>query len=302
MLVLINGLSHFGSKLKDDLREADPSGKYIFLRTYDSKWAQLLFILLLPFAKVVISFNGVSTRSGSLTKVLSRKKKLIMFWHGTDALLAKERYDNKTIYREYIDHAVHFSDAPWLLDELSEVLPNSEVLDFKTIEIDPIANNFESVQVLTYIPDNKEEFYGLDWVLEAAINHPEVSFNIMGKSGEDETLIQNVSYLGWIDHQKSLEFYKNSPIFLRLTQHDGNALSVAQALSYGAEAIWTYPHPHCHLVENKEQFILKISELIQQKKMDLERNQSNIDFVSTHFNKKNVMANFIKKIHDVALS
>lgn len=302
MLVLINGLSHFGSKLTEDLREADSSRKYIFLKTYDSKWAQILFLLLLPFARVVISFNGVSTRSGSLTKVLNRKKKLVMFWHGTDALLAKERYINKTIYRDYIDHAIHFSDAPWLLEELGEVLPNSEVLDFKTIEIDPIAKDFDSIEVLTYVPDNKEGFYGLGWVLEAAKNHPDVTFNVMGKSVEDRTLIKNVNYLGWIDYQSSIEYYKNSPIFLRLTKHDGNALSVAQALSYGAEVIWTYPHPNCYLVENKEQFNLKIKELIEKKKMDLKRNQSNIDFVSTHFNKKNVMANFIKKIHDIALS
>jgi glycosyltransferase involved in cell wall biosynthesis len=302
MLVLINGLSHFGAKLKDDLREADPSRKYVFLRTYDSKWAQLLFILLLPFAKVVISFNGVSTKSGSLTKVVNRKKKLIMFWHGTDALLAKERFDNKTIYRDYIDHAVHFSDAPWLLEELMDVLPNSEVLDFKTIEIDPLANNFKSLQVLTYVPDNKEEFYGLEWILEAAKNYPEVLFNVMGNSGGDKRLIENVNYLGWIDQQKSLEFYKNSPLFLRLTKHDGNALSVAQALSTGAEVIWTCAHPNCHLVNDKEQFILKFNALIQKKKTDLKRNQSNIEFVATHFNKKNVMANFIKKIDDVAQS
>jgi hypothetical protein len=300
MLVLINGLSHFGSKLEKDLREADPSGWYIFLSTYDSKWSQILFLLLLPFAKMVISFNGVSTSSGSMSKIIKRKKKLIMFWHGTDALLAKERFENETIFKAYIDYAVHFSDAPWLLEELVDVLPNSEVLNFKTIDVERVESNFERVQVLTYVPNKKEDFYGLDWVLQAAKNNPDVKFNVMGHSGEGVPSILNVNCLGWVNHETSLTLYMNSSIFLRLTKHDGKALSVAQALSFGAEVIWTYPHSQCHLVQNKDHFIGEINKIIQAKKANLKRNQSNIDFVSAHFNKEKVMANFIKKIHEIA--
>ena len=49
MRVLINGLPFFGRKLANELQKYDTHSSYIFLDTYNSKWAQLLFFIYLPF-------------------------------------------------------------------------------------------------------------------------------------------------------------------------------------------------------------------------------------------------------------
>ncbi|MDP4798113.1 MAG: hypothetical protein NWR50_04550, partial [Crocinitomicaceae bacterium] len=97
MRVLINGLPYFSERFAKDLKEFDKKSSFIFLDTYNSKLAQLKFLFLLPFADCVISFNGVTDNSGSLNYVVKWKKKLILQWMGTDALLAMERFKNKTI-------------------------------------------------------------------------------------------------------------------------------------------------------------------------------------------------------------
>ena len=86
MRVLINGLPLFAKRLADELQKYDPQSSYIFLDTYNSKWAQLLFFIYLPFSDCVISMNGVTDNSGSLNLVLKWKKKLILQWMGTDIL------------------------------------------------------------------------------------------------------------------------------------------------------------------------------------------------------------------------
>jgi len=297
MLVLINGLSHFGSTLAEALQAMDKKNHYVFLNTYVSKWAQLKFLILLPFARLVISFNGVSSYSGTMERVLKRKKKLIMFWHGTDALMARDRNDNGTINNEYIKNANHYSDAPWLIDELKDILPNSEVLNFKTINVINSYEEFDKLQVLTYVPDGKEIFYGLSWVLESAKKHPEIPFYVMGNTGVNQERLKNVFYLGWVSFKESIELYQASPIFLRLTKHDGNALSIAQALSFGAEVIWTYPHEKGHMVANQVEFQNTFDKLVFNCQLKMDRNIKNIEYVKTNYDKNIVLANFIKKIH-----
>ena len=75
MRVLINGLPLFAERLARQLKKYDSNSSFIFLDTYNSKWAQLKFFLLVPFSDCVISMNGVSDNSGSLNLVLKWKKK-----------------------------------------------------------------------------------------------------------------------------------------------------------------------------------------------------------------------------------
>ena len=75
MLVLVNGLPLFSKRLVKDLNSLDKNNTYVFADTYYSLWDKIKFFTLLPFSKIVISFNGVSDNSGSLNWVLKFKKK-----------------------------------------------------------------------------------------------------------------------------------------------------------------------------------------------------------------------------------
>ena len=107
MLVLVNGLPYFGRILVRDLNEFDSKNKYIFLDTYYSKLDKLLFFFLVPFSKLIISFNGVSDNSGALNWVLKWKKKILMQWQGSDVMLAKQRSKENKIDLRYINKAIH---------------------------------------------------------------------------------------------------------------------------------------------------------------------------------------------------
>ena len=92
MRVLISGLPLFSKRMADEPQKYDPQSRYHFFDTYNSKWAQLLFYLYLPFSNVVISIYGVTNNSGRLNIVLKRRKKLILHWMETAALSVTERF------------------------------------------------------------------------------------------------------------------------------------------------------------------------------------------------------------------
>lgn len=301
MLVLVNGLPLFSKRLVRDLNSLDDRNKYVFTDTYYSKLDKIKFLVLLPFAKLVISFNGVSDESGSLNWVLRFKKKLIMQWQGTDVLLAVERFKSNTINKKYIDYASHFTDAPWLKDELKEIIKTVDILPFKHIEAENSNEAFSEISILSYVGKNNEEFYGFDLIKDAALKYPGINFHIIGSDGVQINKIDNIFFHGWVPESKVKILMKNSPIFLRLTKHDGNSLVVKEALSYGCEVIWSYPYRNCHLVKSKEELftiISKISEKI--KAREYRRNVDNINFVKDNYNKNLVIGNYIKKINEFA--
>jgi hypothetical protein len=59
MRVLINGLPLFSERLAKDLKSQDPTSTFLFLDTYNSKWAQLKFMLqvLYLFVNFIIHFK-----------------------------------------------------------------------------------------------------------------------------------------------------------------------------------------------------------------------------------------------------
>ena len=180
MRVLINGLPLFAKRLADELQKYDAKSSYIFLDTYNSKWAQLLFFIYLPFSDCVISMNGVTDNSGSLNLVLKWKKKLILQWMGTDILLAMERFKNSTIDRKYIDSATNFVDAPWMMEELKSANINTENLHFKFVEMNTIIEKYSSISVMSYVAQNRQDFYGMDEIIQLAIVFPEIEFSLYG--------------------------------------------------------------------------------------------------------------------------
>jgi len=300
MLILVNGLPLFSKNLVERLNEFDTSNKYVFVDTYYSFWGKIKFLLLLPFAKLFISFNGVYAKSGSLDKVIKRKIPIMMYWHGSDALLAKEKAEKGDLYLKYIQYSHHFSDAPWLLDKLKDILPNREVLPFKTYITKVQRESFSTVQVLTYVPKGKEDFYGLPILLEWAKQNLKINVNVIGHDGAGQNARDNVKFLGWVSQEEAEIYYQESPIFVRLTAHDGNSLSVTQALGYGARVVWTQPHSHCTLVDKSiESFGKVMTDLLSDGDALLTRDEKNIKFVEQNYSPKTVIPTFVKTIKNV---
>lgn len=300
MRVHFNGLSYFGQKLVSDLTEFDNENTYLFYDTYKKKWEKVRFRFGLRKADLVVSFNGVTSLSGSLDLVVKKRKPLVMYWHGTDVIKALKRKRKGSLVKKYIEHAVHFTDAKWLKEELATIGIQAELVPFKFVEAIENKRQYSSMRVLVYLGQGKEPFYGLSTVRTLAENNPEVDFVIVGSDGKGIDSLPNMQFKGWCSAEEMRHLRLEIPIFLRCTKHDGNALSVLEALASGMEVLWNYPAEHCHLAQdNLTDVFDKVKRLVEQR--DLMPNQDNINFVSKRYNKDEILANFVsnlkKQIH-----
>ncbi len=299
MLVLVNGLPLFSKRLVKDLNSLDKKNTYVFADTYYSSWQKIRFLFLLPFCRVVISFNGVSDNSGSLNWVLRLKKKMMMQWQGTDVLLALERFENGTIQKKYIENSTHFTDAPWLKDELKDIVSSVRILNFKHLEFQQNSQPYKEISVLSYMGQGRENFYGFQQFKSAAEKFPTIRFHIIGSNGKGLESLPNITFHGWVSEGEVKKMMIETPIFVRLVDHDGNSISVVEALGNGCEVIWSYPNEKCFLAKTGDelaQSISEISELITSRNNF--PNEENYLFVKEKYRKDIVIGNYIKEINE----
>jgi glycosyltransferase involved in cell wall biosynthesis len=300
MRVLVNGLPLFAKRFAEDLQKYDPSSRFIFLDTYNSLWAKFLFFLYVPFCDCVISMNGVTDNSGSLNLVLWWKKKLILQWMGTDALLAMDRFKQQTIFRKYIDNSYNFVDSQWLMEEVKSLEVPVEYLHFKSVTVMPNDKIYDQISITSYVAEKRQLFYGMDQIAEIARALPNIEFHLFGLNQADFPTTPNVHFYGWVSPEEFAEKLKVSPIFLRLTDHDGFSVSVIEALGYGCEVIWSLPFEYTHLATNAQQAIEKISMLVPKiEKLGMKPNHELIEIVQQHFNPETLTKNYIQKLKGI---
>lgn len=297
MKIIVVGLPLFAKKLISDLNEYSQKKEYIFLDTYYSKWAQLKFLLFLPFVDGVFSMNGVSDNSGTLNWVLFFKKKLWLQWVGTDTLLATKRFNEKTILRKYIDyaHTKNVTDAPWLQAELKTAEIQAELNNYKYLpqQLDA-PENYSKIAVLTYIAQKRQEFYGMKQLIDLAIQNPEIDFHIIGTHTSDFDAPKNVVCHGWVAENVTFEMMQKYPIFLRLTEHDGFSLSVVEAFSLGCEVVSSNAFPYAnHATHSNYREVFKQA-VENVEKRGLKPNMEAMNFYRKKYDKANVM----KQLHN----
>lgn len=301
MRVLINGLPLFGERLAKDLQKFDKHSSYIFFDTYYSKWAKIKFFFHLPFADLVISMNGVTDESGSLNLVMKFRKKLILQWMGTDVLLAIDRFKNKTINTKYVDYSKNFVDADWLRDELLSVKIKSEKLHFKYVEVNSPIQKYNSISIMSYVPQNRQDFYGMDKIIELALIFPNIEFLLFGLDKTDKIIPENIKLFGWVTPNVFNEYLRKTPIFLRLTEHDGFSLAVLEALSFGAEAITSFESDFVHNANTIDEIKDAINTAINAiEKRNFEPNLSVIEILNKEFKKDKIILNYIQKLKEIA--
>ena len=301
MYVLVNGLPYFGKILVNDLNEFGSKRKCIFLNTYYSRWDKLLYFLLLPFSKVIISFNGVSDSSGTLNWALKWNKKIIMQWQGSDVMLAKERFEKHTILFDYIKRSNHVTDFEFLQKELKDIGIQASLLPYKHLDFQNINHSYSKISILSYVGNKNEDLYGLNEIIEAAKSLPDIEFHIIGTNMLDYLNVPaNIFIHGWITKFEVTKLMLKCGIFLRMTKHDGNALSVAEALAMGCEVIWTYPSERTYLANTSIELVDKIKQvktIIEQRNYKPNVYQS--ENILKKYNREIVISNYIKYVDSV---
>lgn len=216
--------------------------------------AKISLVLAIKSLDGFVSFKGVSERSKSLDLVIEKKIPMLMYWHGTDVSMALKRAAKGNIEWRYIKYAKHYTDAPWLKEELHTIGINAQMLPFKGLDnLTPITlNNYSSIKVLSYVGKGREEFYGLSHIVQLAQLNPSFSFTIVGTSQVVQNCPENLEIKGWVEKEEMAHLMNTHAMLLRLTEHDGNAQMILEALSMGMECIWTNRAENCHFWDRKQ--------------------------------------------------
>lgn len=135
---------------------------------------------------------------------------------------------------------------------------------------------------LTYIPEGKENFYGLDFIVEAAKKFPDIKFYVSANSGKYENMPSNIVFLGWVNNLD--KYLEESFIYIRNTKHDGLPTSVMEALLRGKHVLCT----------QKIHFTKKVSLDSLEECLTYNRpNEEGRDFILKNYSKEAVIKKFI---------
>ncbi|MBI5541115.1 MAG: hypothetical protein HY951_13700 [Bacteroidia bacterium] len=288
MKIIVTGLPYFGRKISALLKNADAGNNYIFLNTYYSNYDRLRFLWHILTAKTVYSINGATGKSFVLSLAIKFKKRVVFHWVGSDLELARVAINNNTAEKRFIDFPVHLTDSPWYVTDLKEIGINAKYLPLLSVDKAPDSVSFPTeFNVLAYIPQDNQEFYGILSIIELAKVFPEINFNITGSSEYSVELPTNIKLLGWIKDMKPV--FENTVVSIRFPKHDGLSFFVLESLLYSRYVIYNYPIDNSILAKNIEEIKSGLTELLEKFKAGkLELNIKGREFVIREFSQGNI--------------
>jgi hypothetical protein len=219
-------------------------------------------------------------------------KRTVNHWVGTDVMLAIE----DTRHRKMAQQAKrfvqqHLTVAPWLVEELKPLGIASEMVPFTT----PIHYKCRTARgqrgVLTYLPDDRAQFYGAQIVGAVARELPDVPFGVVAGTAERQPALPNVEYLGWVDDMRPL--YEQYPILLRVAKHDGVPKMVLEALAFGNQVVFEYEFPGCRHAETADEALAAIRAILAE---GCPINRAGSDYVRRHYDSEQLTRNMLRAI------
>jgi hypothetical protein len=244
--ILILGLPYFGRMLEGLLVKrrweasfAEHPGRDIL------GWARLVPKVL---RADVIYFIGSRIERNSPQDLLMRvrRKPVVIHWVGTDVQIALDEAKTGRVSRRIVDRAIHWADAPWLVDELATIGVTSDEVALPVPGLPsgtpPLPERF---RVLLYCPVDAfdREVFDLDTLLRLPLEFPEISFVLIPSPAETlpGPLPPNLDCRGWVEDIDTL--YKDISLYVRLTSHDGVSFMVLECLARGRQVIWPFALP-----------------------------------------------------------
>ncbi len=171
-----------------------------------------------------------------------------MHWVGSDVLSALQAFRGGVLSRRLRAEAVHWADAPWLVDELREVgitaVEHPLPIPIAIGVPEPAPSHFK---VLVYLPPGDHPAHDIEGTLGVVRSLPDVSFVAVGGRA-DLPPLTNLDRRGYVEEMAQI--YRECTAVLRLTRHDGLSHSIVEALSFGRHAIWTQRLPGVHQVHD----------------------------------------------------
>jgi len=289
--VLISGVEHFGNELAESLQRNDSKNKYLYLNIKTNIYKRLYFYFHLLTSDVLFVIYVDKYNMKSVDMALRLRKKVFLSWIGTDVLNALPRIRKGLFNTNYLDHTIHTTNSTWLQEELQEVGIKADYLTIFCYKNKERKINFPTqFSVLLYVPKGKEEFYGMNVFIKLAKELPQIQFKVVGISKYPNIPI-NIKLLGWVDMDKE---YENTTVYIRYPQHDGEAHSVLEALSYGKIVFYNKNYPHVNYVKKYDELkngLIQIYEQFQANELSI--NYEGIKYVKMNYEEKKVHQKYL---------
>lgn len=302
MKVIIVGLPLFASRLANALQKFDSKNSYLSLNTYYKRLDKIKAYFKIPRTDIVFSINGSIQTSRVFDRAFQKNVPVIMNWVGTDVLKSVEAFKDGNYQKEYLTKAIHYCEVNWIKEELNGIGIRAEIVNFAVFDkkFDIRVSSNKHFTVLTYIPENRPEFYGMLTILKLAEQLASIKFVIAGtNANEFQPLPPNVFALGWVNNMD--EVFDNAHVCIRYPEHDGLSNFILEGLARGKEVIYKYPFDHCKYAENENDLYFQLNA------MELEFNngnwKSNSDgalFIQENFNEKVIIGGLIERFKKIS--
>jgi len=244
--ILILGLPYFGSMLSGVLAQRGWEARFL-AHPGRSPRAWLDVLAAVARADVLYLVSARAERGSPLDRLLRWwRLPAVVHWVGTDVLIAREAYRKGDLSEVVAGNAVHWADAPWLVDELREMGIRSDVVPLPVPGIasgaPPLPASF---RVLFYLPVDAfdREVFDIETMLRLPRELPDVAFVLIPSPAESlpSPLPLNLEARGWVTDMDAL--YRETTVLARLVAHDGMPFMVLEALSRGRHAVYSYELP-----------------------------------------------------------
>ena len=292
--IAILGLPYFGEMLTRLLGERGWDAEFL---AHPGRSLPGWLALLPKLARTdVVYLIGSRIEKGSPQDWLLRlrRKPVVIHWVGTDVLIAREEHARGRASGRIAERAVHWCDAPWLVDELRTIgVPSSHVplpIPLAAVEAPPMPAEF---RVLLYLPVAAfdREVFDMETLLRLPLAFPDVPFVLLPSPPETlpQPLPPNLDARGWVDGLDDV--YREVSCMVRLTSHDGTSFMVVETLARGRQAIWTFPLEGAIQAEGFEEVAGALRGLIARHSAgELGLNQRGRAFVLKHFDSETLLS------------
>lgn len=293
MKIIISGVEHFGKDLTRSLQKNDSKNQYIYLNIKTNIWKRLYFYFHLFTADILFVIYVDKYFMRSVDFALKLKKKVVLSWIGNDVMdnipsIKEDKYN-----KDYINKTIHTTNSSWLQEELLEVDLKAKFLTlftYKNKERKIVVP--DSFSVLLYVVSKEEKFYGMDTFIKLAKDLPHIQFKVAGIEHYEEDIPSNIRLLGWVNMDNE---YENSTVYIRYPEHDGEAHSVLEALSYGKTVFYNRDYPYVNYVQNYEELKSGLGKVYEEfKKNKLRVNSDGINYIKSNYEEKKVVQEYQK--------
>ncbi len=167
----------------------------------------------------------------------------LIHWIGTDILqFMNMPYASALKFKEFLkaQFPYQLSEVNFTQKELQDLGVKTEIVPLPVeAEIKPIPLPKEFT-VAVYLPEHNRNIYLPEFIMEVAKMMPDVKFKIFGTATETGQR-DNLEFMGYVNNMK--ELIANTSCLLRITQHDGFPLGIAEWILAGRQVVFNHELP-----------------------------------------------------------